>query len=158
MMQHLILESYMQPAWWLLVLTFFAGAVLPLQTGINGQLSRHVAGAIPAAMISFLVGTVILIAITLAMRQMPTAQTLRSAESWQLTGGMLGAFFLVSAALAGPRIGAVLFIALVLAGQLTMALLLDHFGWAGFRESPVTLGKIGGILLIVAGIWMIRRG
>jgi transporter family-2 protein len=39
-----------------------------------------------------------------------------------------------------------------------MAITLDHFGWAGFRESPVTLGKVAGLLLIVAGIWLIRRG
>jgi transporter family-2 protein len=48
--------------------------------------------------------------------------------------------------------------ALVLAGQLGMALLLDHFGWAGFRQSSISLGKLGGLALIVAGVWMIRRG
>lgn len=47
--------------------------------------------------------------------------------------------------------------ALVIAGQLSMALTLDHFGWAGFREAPISLGKIGGLLLIVTGIWLIRR-
>jgi transporter family-2 protein len=48
--------------------------------------------------------------------------------------------------------------ALVLAGQLSMALTLDHFGWAGFREAPISPGKLAGLLLIVAGIWLIRRG
>jgi transporter family-2 protein len=148
----------MQSAWWLLVLTFVAGTVLPLQTGINGQLARHVGGPIPAAMISFAVGTLILIAATLAMRQMPTVTMLRGTNGWLLTGGLLGTIFLVTAAMAGPRIGALLFMALVLAGQLSMALVLDHFGWAGFREAPITLGKIGGLLLIIVGIWMIRRG
>lgn len=50
-----------------------------------------------------------------------------------------------------------LFMALVLAGQLAMAMTLDHFGWAGFKEAPATLGKIAGLLLILAGVWMIRR-
>ncbi|MDH0894770.1 MULTISPECIES: DMT family transporter [unclassified Pseudomonas] len=62
---------------------------------------------------------------------------------------------LVSFAVGGA---ALLLLALVLAGQLGMALLLDHHGWAGFRESPLTLGKVLGLALIVGGIWLIRRG
>ncbi len=48
--------------------------------------------------------------------------------------------------------------ALVLAGQLVMALGLDHFGWAGFRQALISPGKIAGLLLIFAGVWFIRRG
>ncbi|MNL89724.1 hypothetical protein D3C87_2202270 [compost metagenome] len=51
-----------------------------------------------------------------------------------------------------------LFMALVLAGQLGMALALDHFGWAGFREAPISAGKIAGLVLILAGVFLIRRG
>ncbi|WP_428999783.1 DMT family transporter [Stenotrophomonas maltophilia] len=35
---------------------------------------------------------------------------------------------------------------------------LDHFGWAGFREAPISALKLGGLALIGAGIWMIRKG
>ena len=48
--------------------------------------------------------------------------------------------------------------ALVLAGQLGMALMLDHFGWAGYREAPISIGKLAGLALIIGGIWLIRRG
>ena len=48
--------------------------------------------------------------------------------------------------------------ALLLAGQLFVALLLDHFGWAGFRQSPISLGKVAGLLLIFGGVWLIQRG
>ena len=65
--------------------------------------------------------------------------------------------FIATAAFAGPKVGAVLFMVLVIAGQLSMAVTLDHFGWAGFREAPITAGKLGGLLLIIAGIWLIRR-
>ena len=51
-----------------------------------------------------------------------------------------------------------LFMALVLAGQLSMALVLDHYGWVGYREAPISLGKIAGMVLIIGGVWMIRRG
>ncbi len=66
--------------------------------------------------------------------------------------------FVASAAFAGPRIGALLFMSLVLAGQLSAALLLDHFGLARLNQSSITPGKLAGLALIVAGVWLIRRG
>lgn len=146
------------PNWWLLALPLFAGAVLPLQAGINGQLARHLSSFLAAALVSFLVGSLALLLVVLINRDVPTLGALKGLSWWHWSGGLLGAFFIATAALIGPRIGALLFMVLVLAGQLGMALLLDHNGWAGFREAPITLGKAAGLALIVVGIWLIRRG
>ncbi|MCU1723972.1 MULTISPECIES: DMT family transporter [Pseudomonas] len=145
------------PVWWLLCLPFIAGAFLPLQAGINGQLAKQVSSVLAAALISFAVGTVALLALVLSQREMPGLTALKGLTWWHWSGGLLGAFFITTAAFAGPRIGAMLFMALVLAGQLAMAMALDHFGWAGFREAPASLGKIAGLVLILGGVWMIRR-
>ncbi|AJO76378.1 MULTISPECIES: DMT family transporter [Pseudomonas] len=146
------------PVWWLLCLPVVAGAFLPLQAGINGQLARQVSSVLAAALISFFVGTLALLILTLAQREVPGVNALKGLTWWHWSGGLLGAFFIATAAFAGPRIGAMLFMALVLAGQLGMAMTLDHFGWAGFREAPISLGKVGGLLLILAGVFLIRRG
>ena len=143
---------------WLLALPFLAGAVLPLQAGINGQLARQLSSVFAAALISFAVGSLALLLMTLSQREMPGLGALKALTWWHWSGGLLGAFFIATAAFAGPRIGAALFMALVLAGQLGMALLLDHFGWAGFRESSISLSKVAGLLLIFGGVWLIRRG
>lgn len=145
------------PNGWLLVLPLLAGAVMPLQAGINGQLAKHLSSVMSAALLSFLVGTLALLAIVLTQRELPVMATFKGLSWWHWSGGLLGAFFIATAAFAGPRIGALLFMVLVLAGQLGMALLLDHNGWAGFREAPITLGKAAGLALIIAGIWLIRR-
>ena len=143
--------------WWLLALPLLAGALMPLQAGINAQLAKHVSSVLSAALISFVVGTVALLTLTLYQRELPALSAFKGLSWWHWSGGLLGAFFIATAAFAGPRVGAMLFMALVIAGQLSIAMMLDHFGWAGFREAPVSLGKIGGLLLIVAGIWLIRR-
>lgn len=143
---------------WLLALPFLAGAVLPLQAGINGQLARQLSSVFAAALISFAVGSLALLLMTLSQREMPGLDALKALTWWHWSGGLLGAFFIATAAFAGPRVGALLFMVLVIAGQLVMAITLDHFGWAGFRESPITFSKLAGLLLIIAGIWMIRRG
>ena len=145
-------------AWWLPVMPLIAGAFLPLQAGINGQVAKHFGSVMGAAMLSFAVGTAALLCVVLFQRDMPGIQALRGLNWYHWCPGLLGMFFIATAAFAGPRIGALLFMALVLAGQLGMALMLDHFGWAGFRQSSISLGKLGGLVLIFAGVWMIRRG
>lgn len=147
------------PSWFLLALPLLSGAMMPLQAGVNGQLARHIGSVLSAALISFLVGSLALLVVSLSQRELPgSLAPFKGLSWWHWTGGLLGVLFVVSAAFTGPRIGALLFMSLVLAGQLTAALLLDHFGWAGFPQSPVSLGKLAGLVLIVAGIWLIRRG
>jgi len=146
------------PLWWLLALPFVAGACLPLQAGINGQLAKQVSSVLSAALISFAVGTLALLILLLVQRESPSIGALRGLTWWHWSGGLLGVMFIATAAFAGPKVGALLFMVLVIAGQLSMALTLDHFGWAGFRQAPISLDKLGGLLLIIVGIWLIRRG
>ena len=146
------------PIWWLLALPFIAGACLPLQAGINGLLAKQVSSVMAASLVSFSVGTLALLIMVLAQREMPSLGALKGLTWWHWSGGFLGVMFIATAAFAGPKVGAVLFMALVIAGQLSMAVALDHFGWAGFRQAPISAGKLGGLLLIIAGIWLIRRG
>lgn len=144
--------------WWLLALPLLAGAVMPLQAGINGQLAKNLSSVMAASLVSFMVGMLALLAVVIVQREVPSLAAMKSLSWWQWSGGLMGAFFIATAAFAGPRIGALLFMSLVLAGQLGMALLLDHQGWAGFREAPISIGKIAGLTLIIGGVWLIRRG
>jgi transporter family-2 protein len=46
--------------------------------------------------------------------------------------------------------------ALVVAGQALASLAVDHFGWVGFEENPISIGRVGGMLLIAAGVVLVR--
>jgi len=46
---------------------------------------------------------------------------------------------------------------LIIAGQMMVALVLDHFGFLGLEQRPVTIPRILGILLITGGVVLIRR-
>ena len=143
--------------WSLLVMAFVSGALMPLQAGINGLLAKEVSSVLNAATISFLVGTAALLILALWQRDAVSIGSLKGLHWWHWAGGLLGAFFVFTAAFVAPRIGALLFMALVLLGQLSSAVFLDHQGWVGFKEMPINLGKIAGLLLILSGIWVIRR-
>ena len=43
-------------------------------------------------------------------------------------------------------------------GQLLAAIILDHYGMLGLARQPVSVEKIAGVLLVLLGAWLVRRG
>ena len=72
-------------------------------------------------------------------------------------GGLAGAFFVFTSLFVAPRIGVTALLAGVLAGQLLASVAMDHFGLLGLQSLPVSWGKAAGIVLLVAGVIMVRR-
>ena len=60
-------------------------------------------------------------------------------------------------ALAVPRIGNATALALLVVGQVAMGLVIDHFGLMGMKTIPISASRIGGALLLVAGVVLLRR-
>ncbi|WP_406663295.1 DMT family transporter [Gallaecimonas sp. GXIMD1310] len=142
----------------LLLATLLAGAMMPVQAGINAQLANHTGGAVWAAFISFFVGTMVLGGYLLLSRQSaPAAGALLALPWWQWVGGILGAFFVAVSAYAAPRLGAAAFIGLLVSGQMAASLLLDNQGWLGYLQKDFSLPRLFGALMIVGGVILIRR-
>ena len=143
--------------WAHLLFALAAGAMIPFQAGINAQLASWVGSPMRAAFVSFAVGTVALLALTLAFaRGWPGAEKIGDAPAWVWIGGLLGAFYVFGAIVTAPRLGAVTFIAVILAGQALASVAVDHFGWVGFDEHPLTPGRVVGILLVGVGVALVR--
>jgi bacterial/archaeal transporter family-2 protein len=143
--------------WPYLLFGFAAGAMLPIQFGINAQLARWVDSPLRATLISFAVGTlVLLVASALADRDWPSAERIGGAPWWVWVGGFLGAFYVLGSVVTAPKLGAATLVAVILAGQAVASLLVDHFGWVGFEENPVTPGRLLGIGLVAAGVALVR--
>ena len=68
----------------------------------------------------------------------------------------MGGFFVVAAAVTAPHLGAATLIALVMAGQSLASLLVDHFGWVGFDQHHLSAGRLGGMVLVAAGVVLVR--
>ncbi len=143
--------------WSLLAMAFISGASVPLQAGINGLLAKEVSGVLNAATVSFIVGTAALLILALLQRDPINIESLKSLHWWHWAGGLLGAYFVFTAAFVAPRIGAVLFMMLVILGQLSSAAFFDHQGWLGYKETPINFSKITGLLMIIGGIWVVQR-
>jgi transporter family-2 protein len=141
--------------WSYLVFALLAGAMLPIQFGINAQLAHWVGGPVRAAFVSFVVGALaLLVAVLLTARGWPDRPG--DAPWWIWTGGLLGAFYVLGSIVTAPKLGAATLVAMILAGQAIASLLVDHFGWVGFEEQPITLLRVCGVLLLAGGVALVR--
>lgn len=142
----------------LIVIAALLGIVLPLQSGVNAQLRNEVGSPLLAALVSFTVGMVALLALNLAVRTpLPSGATVRALPWWYWIGGLLGATSVFSAILLAPRLGAATLVAAIICGQMVTSLILDHFGWAGYTVQPITLARLLGASLIIGGVILIQR-
>ena len=134
-----------------------AGAMLPIQFGINAQLAVWLGSPVRATFVSFVVGTaVLLVAVLVFARGVAEGRELGAAPWWVWVGGFLGAFYVLGSVVTAPKLGAATLFAFILAGQATASLAVDHFGWVGFDESPITPGRLLGMALVAAGVAAVR--
>jgi transporter family-2 protein len=143
--------------WGYLLFALLAGAMLPFQFGINAQLATWVGSPLRATLVSFAVGTLALAAVMIAAyRDWPPVEKMAGAPWWVWMGGFLGAFYVLGSIVTAPKLGAATLVAMILAGQAIASLLVDHFGWVGFEESPLTPGRLAGMALVAAGVALVR--
>jgi transporter family-2 protein len=142
-------------------LAVFAGAIAGVLVGmkpaINARLGRSV-GTFQAASISFLVGTVLLLAIT-AFTNGGFADLghVGRVPWWALTGGLLGATYVAISLVAVRTLGASGVAAVVITGQLAMSVVVDRFGLFGLMRQPIHLHRIVGLVLLAAGAALVVR-
>ncbi|MHB8644107.1 MAG: DMT family transporter, partial [Gaiellaceae bacterium] len=55
-----------------------------------------------------------------------------------------------------PKLGAATLIAAVVAGQTVASVVVDQYGWVGFKVHHASPGRIAGIVLVGAGVALVR--
>lgn len=136
---------------------FVAGALVALQAPTNALLARAAGSPVNAALVSFAVGLAGLAVAALMLGARPNPAELRALPWYGWIGGLYGAVFVAVAAFAAPRIGVTFFLTVVIAGQLAMALLLDRSGAFGLPVQQISLTRIAGVLLVLAGAWLVQQ-
>ena len=148
----------MNPAMLLpMLLVLAAGGMISLQAPSNAILARVGGSPVLAALISFAVGTVVLFLVWVATGPRPRGSAFAGLPPYAWFGGAYGALYVAVAAYAAPKIGLASLITIGIAGQIAMALLLDHIGALGLPRDPISIGRIGGALLVIAGVVLVRR-
>ena len=141
-----------------ILLVLAAGGMISLQAPTNAMLARAGGSPVLAALISFAVGTVSLLVVWLATGPRPRVSSFAGLPAYAWLGGAYGAVYVAIAAYAAPKIGLASLITIGIAGQIAMALWLDHIAALGLPRDPLSVGRVAGALLVIAGVVLVRRG
>ena len=140
------------------LLAVAAGSLLPIQAGVNASLRLALSHPVLAAITNFSVGLSVLLGYAaVAQIRLPVASQLAAAPWWCWLGGCMGALLVLSGVTLAHHLGAVTFAACIIVGQLTASVSVDHFGWVGFPQHSITPQRAAGLLLLAAGVFLIRR-
>jgi transporter family-2 protein len=139
------------------ILMVVAGGFIALQSPINSHLGRAV-GALQAAFLSFAIGTVVLLVAAAFARGGLGRLGNAGQVSWVYwTGGVLGAGYVSLALVSVRSLGTGGVIAATIAGELTVAVLVDQFGWFGVAQQTITPVRVAGIVLLGLGVLLVVR-
>ena len=134
-----------------------AGISVAVQQVLNGSLRASLNSPAWAGFASYVGGLLTMVAVLLAMReQMPSWKLVTATPWWAWSGGILGGVFLLLVILLLPSLGAATLLALVVAGQMSAAVIIDHFGVFGLTQHSLSISRLLGVALVIAGVVLIK--
>ena len=141
----------------LYALALGAGVSVAVQQVLNGALRTALGSPAWAGFVSYLVGLLTMIVVLFSFgERLPSWKAVANTPWWAWSGGVLGGVFILLMILLLPSLGAATLIALVVAGQMAAAITLDHFGAFGLAAHPVSLSRLAGAALLIAGVVLIK--
>lgn len=139
------------------LLGIFSGVLFAIQTATNGRLGVVLHSPIHAALVTFTVGTIVLIIISFitkapVLKFNNNGNKLGKKDWWVLIGGILGGINIILIAWLAPQIGTGAVVVISLFGQLGFSILVDQFAFFRSSKIPVTRLQIIGAAVMLVGI------
>ena len=136
-----------------------AGICVAIQGPVNSRLRLAVGSPVLSAAVSFCSGTLVLAGV-MATGALGGAgfglRGLLNAPPWAFLGGALGATFVLGTIIAIPKAGTVVVICSGIVGQMIGSYLIDAFGLLGVERVPFSWMRLGGIGLLVLGVFLVQ--
>lgn len=121
----------------------------PSKRGSGVRLSDPVAATALSFGIGFIILTVIAV---LCVAETPNFSALNSIPWRALSGGALGALWVLAAILAVPRLGVVTMFSAIILGQLIATLMIDAVGGFGLQPRDLDPARLLAVGLVGAGV------
>lgn len=135
------------------------GVTLAVQGRINGQLGDVLDDGVFAALISFGIGTVLLVVAVVAtpsaragLVRLRTSVRAGRLRIWECLGGACGAFLVTCQGLTVSILGVAVFTIAVVAGQVVASLAVDRAGLGPAGAQRITLPRAAGAALAVVAV------
>lgn len=142
----------------ILLAVVIAGAGIPVQVAANHRLEKAVQSPAMATTLAFFIGGLALAALTATgwfgrgnLSEAPNAPW------WAWIGGLLSAAAVITSIIGLPIAGAGMVMAATIFGQLTAAVILDHFGWLDVPRIRLNAWRVSGTILLLVGAILMRH-
>lgn len=138
-----------------LLLTVLGGAAMGVQSPVNAALGKRI-GALEAGLVSFSIGTVLLLVLVLFFGHGQISGAAQ-APKWELIGGALGVFLVVTLIITTPKLGVLVALMAALVGQMIVSTIVDHYGLFAVDIAPVNWERLLGLGLLLLGMVFIVK-
>lgn len=133
-----------------------SGITMAIQGTINSSLSQKTS-LISATLVVHIIGTLVALISVIAWRA-PLLKHPWSSIPWYLyLGGVLSVIIVGLVAVSIPKVGVCNATTAIIIGQVSMAVLIDHFGWLGVSRLPWSPWQLVGIGFFAAGAKLLFR-
>jgi transporter family-2 protein len=142
--------------WLAVICTFAVGALITLQPPANASLASHVSD-LGAAFLSLLLSFVIVGVLLVVVGDPSRLSGISSARPAHALGGIGGAAIVSVSLITVRSLGVAGVTAILVAAQLIVSVILDRLGIFGLHEVGISLGRVAGVGLIIAGTVLVVR-
>lgn len=140
----------------LVVLVAIAGGVAIVLQGQATAVMDARAGTAVSVFVTYASGGAAIAVLMLALRGGRLGD-LRGAPWWVYLAGLCGLVIVGSIGYSVARIGLVQTFTLLVVTQFVLSAAVDRFGLLGADARPLTLERVSGLLLLLAGTWLVLR-
>ncbi len=142
---------------YLICVMLVIGFVLTLHLSMNAQVGAIVKNPRMANSLFWIIGACAALIIGLTDWDPAFFANLKQVPVWLLTAGVMGGCLVFGIAYTIPKLGAGPAITLMIAGQIISGMLFSHFGLLGSPVEPISMAKLGGAVLLIAGVVIINN-
>lgn len=141
-----------------ITMAIVAGSFMVIQSGVNSQVRVRLDDPWQAAFLSTTISTVCLffVSAVLSQRLFPDVGKIVDGPWWLWSGGVMGAGIVAASLYLVSKLGGGVLFALIVTGQMAAAMVLDHYGMLGLPVHHVNAQRILGVVLLLAGVALIR--
>ncbi len=134
-----------------------AGALVAVQSVLNAALGKR-AGDLGSLLVLASISVVAILPVVLVFPGASNFRNLPGLSQWYLyLGGVVGMLIVAAPIFLVPRIGATATLTAVVVGQLTLAVVIDHFGLLGVPRNELTITRILGVIILALGTLLIVK-
>lgn len=141
----------------LVLVAILIGTLMPLQAGLNAELTRFLRHPYLGAFVSLTTGAVLVSLFVLFHGGFNELKRIGDTPPHLFLGGVLGAIFVASSLYLIPRMGATAMVGAFITGQLLGSVIIDHYGLLGLNPHPLSFTRIAGVFLLFAGLFLVVK-